>query len=220
MCHVPRALALALVLPLSATACGRYELAARWNELRGDAYVLDTISRDIPEAAAPSCPEHVRSVVYRGELIPYQPPAQVAEPFAEKLRAFDRVVEELAREHYGRAPDRVLHFGASLCRSVRGNTRRLSEHALGNALDLAGFRWRKLPAAAGASHPHAFSVTVQRHWAPREQDADGATHRAFLQALLARIRERNLFRGVIGPGREGHADHLHLDQAPWSYWLF
>lgn len=202
------------------SACGRYELAATWNELRGDAYALDAISRDLAEGAAPSCPAEVATVMYRGEVIAYQTPVRVAVAFVPKLRTFERVVSEVAQAHYGRAPDRVLHFGTRACRSVRGSGGRLSEHALSNAMDLSGFEWQRTAATRASASTPAFRVTIQKHWKPADSSAEAARHAQFLHALVDRIVSDDVFRGVIGPGREGHANHLHLDQAPWSYVLF
>ena len=197
--------------------CSRYELVATWNEVRGDAYALDAFPRDLPDGAAPTCPAELATVIYRGDSIPYVAPVQVAEPFVAKLREFERLIVAVSTEHYGRPPDRLLHFGARACRTVRGNARRLSEHALGNALDLRGFEWKR--ARTAAPFPQAFSVSVLRHWTPREGDAEAAAHQRFLRELVERIEAHDVFRGIVGPGREGHANHLHFDQAPWSYTL-
>jgi hypothetical protein len=206
------------------SACSRYELAATWNDLRGDSYPLDEIPREVPEGGVAACPPELTIVKYSGEIIPYRAPVEVAEPFVPKLRRFENVVAELAIEHYGRPPDRLLHFGARACRSVRGNRRRLSEHALANALDLSGFEWQRVRGQADASStpksPQAFVVSILQHWAPKSGDPELLRHQHFLQALVKRVQRDDLFRGVIGPGREGHANHLHLDQSPWSYWLF
>lgn len=198
-------------------ACGKYELAATWNEIRGDAYELDAISRDLAPNQPGGCPD-LPTVIYRGETVPYASPVQVAPAFAERLRAFERVVIEVSTVHYGRPPDRLVHFGARACRSVRGNATRLSEHALGNALDLGGFEWKRAKHAARFEQP--FTVSVLRHWIPAD-DRDHATlHRDFLRALVDRVDDDDVFRGIVGPGREGHANHLHFDHAPWSYTLF
>ena len=230
-------------LGLVAGGCGRYELASFWNELRGDSYALDEIERDVTAGTPVTCPAEVAYQTYAGEQIKYSAPVSVATVFVPRLQAFERVVVELAREHYGRPPDRLIHFGARVCRAVRGSSSRLSEHALGNALDLAGFEWKRLPPAAArarslaagtggrAGHggaalaarkpeydDKAFTVTVQKHWSSLAE-ADQA-HRRFLHALVDRVITQDIFRGVIGPGREGHANHVHFDQAPWSYALF
>jgi hypothetical protein len=207
-----------IAVSLALTGCGRYELAATWNEIRGDAYALDEIPRELPEGAAPGCPPEITFVTYRGEKIPYAAAVQVARPFLEKLRAFEQLAAAVATEHYGRPPDRLLHFGARACRTVRGNPRRLSEHAFGNALDLSGFEWKRAPNAD--RFPKAFSVSVLRHWSAREGEPDADVHQRYLHTLVKRIDDNDVFRGIVGPGREGHANHLHFDQAPWSYTLF
>lgn len=65
-------------------------------------------------------------VSYRGENLKYSSSVQVAQPFVDKLRAFERLVARIAIEHYGRPPERLLHFGARACRTVRANSTRLS----------------------------------------------------------------------------------------------
>jgi hypothetical protein len=201
--------------------CGnRYELAAAWNDLRGDGYALDAISRDLPEGASAGCPEGVPFLVYRGEVIPYRNPVPVAEAFVPKLRAFERIATELARKHYGRAPDRMVHYGGRVCRTVRGSGARLSEHALGNAIDLSGFEWKRasVQSNVAAAFVRPFRVSVLEHW-NAQPGSEGEVHRRFLRELVERVIEEDLFRGVIGPGREGHANHLHFDAAPWRYTL-
>jgi hypothetical protein len=208
--------ALVVVAAVLVCGCGRYELAAKWNQLRGDPYSLDEISRDLPEGAVAQCPPELQVVHYRGERVPFAAPVQVVAPFVDKLRALENIVAELGELHFGRAPDRLLHFGARVCRTVRGSSRRLSEHALGNALDLSGFEWKRMPGQP------AVRISISRDWQVPADSADqGAQRRhAFLRALVERITAEDIFRGIIGPGREGHAEHLHLDQAPWSYSLF
>ena len=211
-----RAIGLSVLLAL--TACGRYELAATLNEIRGDAYALDEIPRELAEGATPGCPPELTFVTYRGETVTYAAPVQVSPPFVEKLRTFEQLAAAVAVEHYGRPPDRLLHFGARACRTVRGNSTRLSEHALGNALDLSGFEWKRAPKAE--RYPKPFTVSVLRHWTPKEGDTEALAHQRFLRELVKRIDDNDVFRGIVGPGREGHANHLHFDQAPWSYTLF
>jgi hypothetical protein len=72
---------------------------------------------------------------------------------------------------------------------------RLSEHAFGNALDVAGFRL-----ADGRT------ITVKHDWSL----GDDAT-RSFLREVLAAACER--FKTVLGPGVKYHGDHFHLDLA-------
>jgi hypothetical protein len=210
-------------MTLAVSACSRYELAARWNEMRGDGYALDRVPREIAPDAKPGCPDEVRTIAYRGRHLPYGGVLLVAAAFESKLAAFEQVVVQVATSHYGRAPERVLHFGVQACRSIRGGSGRLSEHALANALDVAGFRFgrAKQPLPPGVPPPlqRAFTVSVKHHWAPTSADATPQLHSRFLRALIERVRADRIFRGIVGPGREGHADHLHLDYAPWRYHL-
>jgi hypothetical protein len=207
-----------------ATACSSYQLAAQWNELRGDAYPLDSMPRQLEPSQQASCPEGVETVVYGGAGVPYERAVRVARAFEGKLRRFEQAVVELARARYGRAPERLLHVGARACRPVRGNGTRLSEHALANALDVTGFRFGRateqpaLPDDLPDALRRSFTLTVRRHWTPGS-DAAGAMHSRFLRDLIDRIQRDGLFRGIVGPGREGHSGHLHLDYAPWRYTL-
>jgi hypothetical protein len=145
--------------------------------------------------------------------------------FRERLERFEQLVTELAVEHYGRAPRRLAHLGAYACRSMRARRERISEHALGNALDFQGLDFGPLARRASAPpelprHLRApFRVRVRSHWAPsRPQDAH---HARFLHRLVATLQRRpDIFRGIVGPPRPRHHDHLHLDAAPWRYALY
>lgn len=185
---------------------------------------LDGVPREVAAQGDVDCPPGVPTVSYPGAEIAYGGPLLVASAFEPKLRAFERVVVQVAKERYGRAPERVLHFGVRACRRIRGASGRMSEHALGNALDLAGFRFGRAsdppPSHLPAPLLRSFTITVIRHFQPTSAHAIDHLHSHFLHELIARVRARRIFRGIVGPGREGHADHLHLDYAPWRYALF
>jgi hypothetical protein len=98
----------------------------------------------------------------------------------------------------------------------------VSEHALGNALDVLGFDF----GPATKDEPlleelpphlrHSFQVRVAKHWSA--QKGVGSVHARFLALLTDRLSERDdIFRSMFGPGHGGHDDHLHLDVSPWSY---
>lgn len=98
-----------------------------------------------------------------------------------------------------RLPDRgrlsgVDHGTAYLCRprnGIAGET--LSEHAFGNAIDIAGFRFEKGEALTVAA-----------------PGREGSIEEAFVQAV--RKTACLSFTTVLGPGSDAaHADHLHLD---------
>ena len=182
-------------------------------------YPLDGVSRWIDDGPLPCAEHRAELVTYRGERLRYDGPLQVHPAFRERLVSFESIVDEVAREHFGRAPRRIVHLGSYACRSIRGRPHMVSEHALGNALDVAGFDFgplpRKAPNFATTPKPlrRAFQVRLDKHWS-----AEGATapYAAFLRALAARIIERpDVFRVVLGPGWPGHHNHFHLDNAPW-----
>ena len=103
--------------------------------------------------ATPSMASRVSSPCRRGALgstaprrpsratgaqhVPYERTVQVAEPFQPKLDASEAVLVEVAQAHYGRPP-------TFACRTARGRSHRLSEHARGNAIDVRGFSFRAM----------------------------------------------------------------------------
>lgn len=88
----------------------------------------------------------------------------------------------------------IDHGTAYLCRPRNGiSGEALSEHAFGNAIDIAGFRF---------AEGEALAVT------PRA--GDGSLDEAFQAAV--RKTACLAFTTVLGPGADAsHADHLHLD---------
>jgi hypothetical protein len=58
-------------------------------------------------------------------------------------------LQPAAQAVYGQAVARVDHLGSFACRNVYGRENgRLSQHALANALDIAGFAWRMVEPSA------------------------------------------------------------------------
>lgn len=204
----------------------RTELWAAWNSLRGDAYALDPIERILDTGARIEC-NASGLVNHRGELVPYQGAARVAPAFRERLVRFEQLLIEVATEVYGRAPARVRHLGAYVCRSTRNRSYRMSEHALGNAIDVAGFDFarakKQQPLASGLPRElrGAFQIRVARHWNARTDSPIAAVHARFLHELADRLSDRSdIFRGMIGPSRSDHSDHFHFDMSPWRYVYF
>jgi hypothetical protein len=189
----------------------------------GDPYPLDSASREVTDAGT-GCTERVAVTRYTGETIRYEPAIRVAPAFAAKLAEAERIVARAAIEHYGRAPLAIVHYGAFACRPVRGRTDRLSEHALGNALDVAGFSFAPLRRDA-VYYPvippalrRSFTASVQRHWTLRERASDiDRVHRDFLHDVVGRLRDGSSFRAIVGPGHPGHAGHVHLDYGRYRY---
>ncbi len=104
-------------------------------------------------------------------------------------------VQPAAYRYFGRPVVEIRQIASYGCRGRNGNSYGApSEHAFGNALDIAGFR------LAGGGE-----ISVLRGWwrgTPRE--------RAFLQAVMAGACGK--FYTVLGPGSDRHHyNHIHLD---------
>jgi hypothetical protein len=210
----------------SVSSCSGEALISRLNQARGDPYPLDDIERSIDAEdggdAGLACPE-VELVSFDGDTLRFSPPVKVVAPFAERLRRFEAVVVDVAVRHYGRAPRAVVNDGAYLCRPVRHRSYRLSEHALGNAIDVVGFDFDPLEKNSDAgllALPTAletkFRVRVEKHW--RAQTGESAIlHARFLDELARVVVEQKIFRSVLGPSHPTHRTHFHLDMAPWSH---
>jgi hypothetical protein len=200
----------------------RGALWAHWNALRGDPYALDSVERRLEPGEKVTC-DPKAMLRYTGTHLRYAGPLLVSAPFKERLARFEAVAASVAREVYGREPRRIRHFGAYSCRSTRNRKHVVSEHALGNAVDVVGFDFG--PATKAAPLPDAlpralrgpFQISVARHWAA-DKGATAAVHARFLSELTERLREQpDIFRSMFGPGHGGHDDHLHLDVSPWRY---
>jgi hypothetical protein len=201
-------------------------LWARWNELRGDPYALDSVRRRFDEPRRRLRCNTAGFVVHKGGAVRYYGAVTVSRPFRERLERFERVVADTAVEVYGRAPSRIRHYGAYSCRSSRNRSHRLSEHALGNAIDIVGFDFAPLkkrevlPEGVPRALRGSFQVRVASHWEKAGSETT-VLHATFLRLVTERLAQRtDIFRGMIGPSRRGHADHFHFDVAPWRYvWL-
>jgi hypothetical protein len=69
-----------------------------------------------------------------------EPAATLSCPFALALVAFDaQVIQPAAIRHFGRPAATLRHIGAYSCRARSGGSGRLSQHAAGLAIDIAGF---------------------------------------------------------------------------------
>jgi hypothetical protein len=192
------------------------------NELRGDPYLLDTYERSIAPDSELTCPDlHLET--HRGQRVRFSPAVRVFEPFAQRLARFERVLVRVSQRYYARPPIRVVNTGGYFCRTVRHRPNRLSEHALGNAIDIVGFDFGPLAAkpAADASNGlpaplrSRFSIRVESHW----QDGEGAldVHARFLRALTRALDEQGVFRTMLGPAHPTHATHFHFDMAPYTH---
>lgn len=183
------------------------------------AYGLDGVSRDLVRGVPFACPK-VDLVDYKGDVVKIWPQARIYTGFRDKLVAFEKVVREVGVEVYGRAPTRIVSLGTYACRHMSAYTRLLSEHGLGNAIDVAGFDFgalpkdAALPAGLDRTFKNGFEVRVDKHFSASFGYA--AVHARFLKTLARRlIGRKDIFRVLLGPGYHGHKNHFHFDMAPY-----
>ena len=104
-------------------------------------------------------------------------------------------VQPAAMAWFGMPVTEIKQISAYACRpknNQRGAS--LSEHAFGNALDVAGF-----------TLANGRTITVKGDWS-------GEVYaRSFLREVFAAACQR--FKTVLGPGVAYHGDHFHLDLA-------
>jgi hypothetical protein len=179
-----------------------------------DRYPLDDVVRSIAPTGPARCPA-VPLVVYRGTRVRYDHPARVHPAFAERLRLFEEVVAEVGREQFGRAPISLQHAGTYSCRRIGGYPTLLSEHGIGNGIDVVAFSFPRLPRRQQANVPASLRGSFRVSLA--DFQAEPTTPRArFLDALARRLIGRHdIFRVLLGPAYPGHKGHFHFDVAPY-----
>ncbi|HEX8401611.1 MAG TPA: extensin family protein [Allosphingosinicella sp.] len=123
-------------------------------------------------------------------------------PVAAGLALWEwNVVQPAAIRHFGTRVARIEHFGSYSCRRIYGRAQGAwSEHAVANAVDIAGFRL-----ADGRR------ISVLGDWENGDAEAD----------FLHDVRDGacDLFATVLSPDyNAAHRDHLHLDQADRGRW--
>lgn len=141
-----------------------------------------------------TCRRSDRTILPAYPLSPKAPPTTCALAAALELWLRDGV-RPAASELLGTEVVRIEHFGAFSCRRLYGRADgRWSEHATGNAIDIAAF-----VLADGRR------ISVLRHWNGSGSEA----------AFLHRARDQGckVFGTVLSPDYNvAHRDHLHLDQ--------
>ncbi len=142
-------------------------------------------------------PVVARSATPRASPVAIEPKATLACPL---ITAVDRWllddVQPAAMAWFGEPVVEIKQISSYACRSMNNQPgARTSEHAYGNALDVAAYRF-----ASGRE------VTVKDGWRGRPEE------RGFLRQIQAAACER--FSTVLGPGADAfHYDHFHLDLA-------
>jgi hypothetical protein len=103
-------------------------------------------------------------------------------------------VQPAAQRWFGQPVVEIKQISAYSCRGMNGQPgARISEHAFGNALDIAAF-----------TLANGYTITVKNGWrgAPEEQ--------GFLRDIQAAACEQ--FNTVLAPGSNVyHYDHMHVD---------
>lgn len=126
-------------------------------------------------------------------LTPYSATVRLSCPMAATLYVWEAAVARpFAKDILGSEAVRIETFGAYSCRNIAG-TRRRSEHARANAIDISGVRL-----ADGRL------VGIEDHWG--EDTPEGE--------YLERLHDRacRLFSVTLGPDyNAAHADHFHMD---------
>ncbi len=129
--------------------------------------------------------------------IPFAPrfPQMTCPVAAGMVLWLEKDVQALAEEMLETRVERIEQLGTYSCRRMYGDANaQWSEHATGNAIDIAGFRL-----ADGRT------VSVLRDW------NNGQVEGQFLAAV--RDAACNSFGTVLSPDyNAAHADHFHLDQ--------
>ncbi len=197
--------------------------ARRWwrkfrRQVRRKPYPLDERSRVAVKVPGRGlrCPE-VELVTYRGETLGYKRPVKINKHFRAHLERFEEIAARVGREVYGRPPSRIIHFGTYNCRTLRMRKFVLSEHAFGNAIDVAGFEFDALPGRKEelGKAAEAFEVSVLFHW--KLGRGFQRKHAVFLRSLARELERDRVFRGMLVPPAPGHDDHFHLDMGWWIY---
>lgn len=161
---------------------------------------LKTHGVEFEERKAESNPEIGCSIPYPivlkslGKSIAIGPGTELNCPMAEAAARFAAdVIQPAAKAEFGADLKSIGQASAFVCRP-RNGTRKLSEHAFGNALDIASFTLSD-------------GKTIEVGPAPPEKDGK------FLDAV--RKAACGPFKTVLGPGADAdHALHFHLDLEP------
>jgi hypothetical protein len=159
-------------------------------------YALDDFPRR-PEIVSEGCPD-IALVDHEG---PWRPALRVHASFVEAVTALEAAIQGAAHEVYGQEVAVMLSASSYRCTTVRGRPERISEHALGNAIDLRGI-----------ALPDGTETTVRDHW--HAASPETAVHAHFWRALVERVHSAAIFRGILGPPDPDHMDHLHFDRGP------
>jgi len=157
--------------------------------------------RALDPAGEGECRREDRTVLSDAPLSPVQPVSTCAVAAGVELW-LRQGVQPAARDLLGSPVERVEHYGTFSCRRLYGGqTGRWSEHATGNAIDIAGFVLED-----------GRRISVASDWGSGGGDAAEESEEA---AFLHRVRDEacGVFGTVLSPDyNAAHEDHFHLDQ--------
>lgn len=129
---------------------------------------------------------------------PFSAPLRMTCAQTAALYTWERhVVAPAAMEVLGSGVARIETYGSFSCRNIAGS-RRLSEHASANAIDVSGFRLKD-----------GRLIDVKTHWKAGGKEAK----------FLRKVHKGgcSLFSVALGPDyNAAHADHFHLDMGSGS----
>jgi hypothetical protein len=131
-----------------------------------------------------------------GGTVTISPTAKMGCPLADALEDWiANSVQPAAQSIFGSPVVEIRQISAYACRNRNNFGKELSEHAFGNALDVAGFKLA-----------NGTSFSVQNGWKGDEKE------QKFLHAVFAGACRR--FTTVLGPGANiMHYNHFHVDLA-------
>ncbi len=129
--------------------------------------------------------------------VPLVRPATMSCALATRFDRFEReVIQPVAADELGKRVTRVDHLGSYSCRNQSGTRGRLSQHALGQAIDVSGFRLSD-----------GSTVSVERDWHNSGRKGE------FLRQLARRACR--YFSVVLTPSSNAdHYNHFHFDIGP------
>ena len=163
--------------------------------VQSSAYLEEGSAIDGPGVCGMSHPFKVAAMAFGG--VGVEPTATLACPMiSEADRWLSEVVQPAAAAWFGEPIVEIRQLSSYACRSMNGQPgATISEHAFGNALDVAAFKL-----ASGRE------VMVKDGWNGRPEE------KGFLRHVHAAACER--FSTVLAPGADAfHYDHIHVDLA-------
>lgn len=148
----------------------------------------------LPPAGSDECRREDRIVVADASLSPATPASTCIVSAAFKIW-MEKTVRPLAEATFGSPVRQVEHLGTFSCRRLYGRNRgEWSQHATGNAIDIAAFIL-----------DDGRRISVEENWGDATAES----------AYLAEIRNGacTSFATVLSPEyNAAHSDHFHLDQ--------